>query len=720
MPDCQFGARTKLTARQRTKPYPFLVTEDLTWPIVPVLPTRERTSKNAWTEPTTVVDWVAVERQYGVGHVNFVQQNLLDPDAFKQLVGHIIFRYVIGCGGDIPDRNFHYNKHAHSVYSLDEENIGNEWLLTGGLKGFKLDTVRGFLREHWEGHFKALFAKWHQAFAGNLGTFVRASLPIDSALWSNRHWIIKLTQFVKGRLPVLLDLEVLCQLLTRPPKEAREEEKPKKPKKASTVAQEEEGTILDFLKEEEVALEVAKVEAATPRSQPAKRKRFMTEKAAAAAAAAPLSSSDDEDSSDVFRSSEEEGSYSPPPAKLAKPTFEESAPLKGYPEYPLPLPLLDYAMGATVPCAPGLAVAKHRVGRSASGTALDVVKSDLQKAIRMGRASQALMAFFELYNMPTIFPNSSTAKGNQTNVLNRIVVCAMEDIGPANIPLVIAICDQVKLHTTALASRGNDVGNQAEVMKAVAIYRRQRKYDGTPQALAALVEQMALSPKSRLASHLWHAYGCPANDQLRTAKGLNFTVPSVDGLSSNMIVATLVNELRERNMGVFRIAYIAFQFESEKKKWEENAKDGKKNKTKAKPSTAQRCTVVHIWCALENVLPAALYDTLAFEYATLSEKRPALQLALTVALWGKRTQQAPYSIADGAFRWINTIALKALRSGDYVYKNHPSAVDKHTAEGKRQGADRLKFVTEGALVANEAPEYMDAKLLDIYINSLAD
>jgi hypothetical protein len=142
----------------------------------------------------------------------------------------------------------------------------------------------------------------------------------------------------------------------------------------------------------------------------------------------------------------------------------------------------------------GQADPRYRVGCDPWGFSLSLRKSDLQKAIRRGDLRQALVAFYACFNMPLLFPNKSSAKASQTNILNRVMICAMEDIGVANPQLVHEVTSKVFAMTAGKA-----------------------KCDG--EMMGRLIHALCLSKKVRIQSHLTHAYGSK-NREAALAAGL--------------------------------------------------------------------------------------------------------------------------------------------------------------------------------------------------------
>ena len=69
-----------------------------------------------------------------------------------------------------------------------------------------------------------------------------------------------------------------------------------------------------------------------------------------------------------------------------------------------------------------------------SGLDIDICKSGVQKYIRRGIVSKALMCAFELYRMEEVGGRSL-----QTNLYNRLAVIVAEDVGIPNLPLITSV-----------------------------------------------------------------------------------------------------------------------------------------------------------------------------------------------------------------------------------------------------------------------------------------
>lgn len=130
----------------------------------------------------------------------------------------------------------------------------------------------------------------------------------------------------------------------------------------------------------------------------------------------------------------------------------------------------------------GKADPKYRVGCDAWGNSFSLRKSDMQKAIRRGLVEQALVAFHSMFSLAIIFPGNPNGKREQTNIINRIAVCAMEDVGVANVPLVMWA---------------------VRVCFGMTMYGEERK----PFLLERIIVALCHSKKTRVMSWMAHAYG---------------------------------------------------------------------------------------------------------------------------------------------------------------------------------------------------------------------
>lgn len=334
----------------------------------------------------------------------------------------------------------------------------------------------------------------------------------------------------------------------------------------------------------------------------------------------------------------------------------------------------------------GLAVSKHRYSMDFFGVAIDQRKSDLQKAVRRGLTEQALVSFFAVYNMTTLFPElqkreakveksprtpaeleASAAKGNQTNVVNRLLVIAMEDVGLANPHLVRSIVPV--LHDMSKTPAKRD-----------------------PYKLAWIVTQLCESKKSRLCSHAARAYllvnreralqmGLKLGDGEVTLASLN----CFEWLDEKSPIAKSPDEIfgiiRAKFEGPFRHPPLLPMFE----------------------------TLIKVYKGLSSdfAKPAAIRYILALAHFLVADDARAKFVQEQIAMPTEPVRDHP----DRAL-------VDRLQSHDKaLYDAHPvmtDSVDYHTSAGRRSGASKELFRLVGAHVENESELMVDPVLKSIY------
>lgn len=166
----------------------------------------------------------------------------------------------------------------------------------------------------------------------------------------------------------------------------------------------------------------------------------------------------------------------------------------------------------------GLSTPTFRVATDPWGFTVNLRKSDMQKAIRRGNHLQAMVAFASCVNIARIYPDDPNAKRIFTNMLNRVAICAMEDIGVANVPLVMHVVKRVLDLTTT---------NTYDVTRVI------------PYTMK-LIYNLCQSQKTRVQSHIAHAYHPKNHKQAREA-GLTVTESPVDLKDPNWFGVAEVN-----------------------------------------------------------------------------------------------------------------------------------------------------------------------------------
>lgn len=307
----------------------------------------------------------------------------------------------------------------------------------------------------------------------------------------------------------------------------------------------------------------------------------------------------------------------------------------------------------------GAAVAKHNHSIDHWGVAIDERVSDLQKRIRQGDAHGSMFTFFCGFNMPSMFPGNKTALAIQTNFTKRLLVIAVEDVGLANPWLVKSILPH--LLSMIKDRHARDAG-----------------------VLAQIVKDLADSHKSRLCSHMYHAYH-PMNAKQAAEAGLSLEPARTfaDPACFAWISVTDPNEL------------IAKAIKS----------------------------VQHI----DGVY--STFNALKMAYGLASEKSKSNVLRYIVGLahmLNVEGDAGDYVRADMAClneyqaKNFSKSYLRALVTSDPSLEVEvlEESVDIHTKRGKRMKRTVVDFRTEGALVHDEHPLLRSEVMLGIYLNSL--
>lgn len=181
-------------------------------------------------------------------------------------------------------------------------------------------------------------------------------------------------------------------------------------------------------------------------------------------------------------------------------------------------------MSTWYPLATGLIIDGKEVGYACAnrtketdyfGVEFDVRKSDVQKAIRRGLFPQAMSSFFSIYMLPKLLGEGGQAQGKVTNMINRLMVIALEDIGVANPTLVFRVIRDLYPMT---------IDTKAKMPR-------------DPLVLARCIKDMCESPKSRLCSHWYHVYTLEANKEL--AKKHGFDIHASDSITDPNIFGML-------------------------------------------------------------------------------------------------------------------------------------------------------------------------------------
>ena len=325
-----------------------------------------------------------------------------------------------------------------------------------------------------------------------------------------------------------------------------------------------------------------------------------------------------------------------------------------------------------------------------SNVKLDIAKSGLQKYIRRNMTDKALLIAFELYR----FTEIPEAKGLVTNLYNRLAIIANEDVGPANLSLVLEV-------TRIVESKNRDVG-----------------------ILYQMVKLLSQSKKTRLPSHCWRSYANPDGRKVSLKLGLpldtEFTSDDLLFINENKncdlftksdpenirkYLLTFWNRLIKKDFNAFTWCYFYL----------EESKDlVLKPKRKKFIKGNQRCSTskadILIWKVLSKFLDTECHDILVESYYDFTENRPFLQLAIIVALYELKYQKINIIADPNDNDHINDMLngrYETIKIDDFV-------IDKHTKDGRNSGMTVNDFVDEGAYVANEDLTYRNELLAKIY------
>jgi len=123
-------------------------------------------------------------------------------------------------------------------------------------------------------------------------------------------------------------------------------------------------------------------------------------------------------------------------------------------------------------------------------------KNDMQQAIRRGNFEQAMVSFCSCTNLVRIYPDDPIATKVYIDMLNHVVVCAVEDIGVANMSLV--------LYTIEVLSNLTTMAYDKNVIVVT---------------LARIIYNLCVSHKTQIQCHMTHVYH-PNNTSLAMKAGI--------------------------------------------------------------------------------------------------------------------------------------------------------------------------------------------------------
>jgi hypothetical protein len=306
----------------------------------------------------------------------------------------------------------------------------------------------------------------------------------------------------------------------------------------------------------------------------------------------------------------------------------------------------------------GRAIAKHNHSVDYFGVAIDIRKSDVQKAIRRGLLQQALSSFFAGYTLLSLFPGNQTALAVQTNFINRLIIIAVEDVGLAD-------------------------PNLLRTILPILYGMSRRKIERDSETLAAVVQALVHAKTSRLCSHLFHAYK-QASREKAIKEGVVFCTLDDISLETPDCFAWLETKDPKEIFALIRAhsrcTVHLSEFELLEKLYTHASAFGKAN-------------VIRYLLGLAHYL--SVPETERGAYVTTELHAKAYEL-----------ERVSYSMIHPLVTHDVDVFLPPLRD----------SVDVHTAEGRRMGHDAKRFRQVGACV-EDAHEVMNDDVLErIYVS----
>ncbi len=330
-----------------------------------------------------------------------------------------------------------------------------------------------------------------------------------------------------------------------------------------------------------------------------------------------------------------------------------------------------------------------------SGIAFDVAKSALQKYVRRNMTQKAILTAIELFRFGEVGGTAGVS-----NLFNRVAIIAAEDIGVANIPLVLEVIKTI------------EAGNRD-------IYK-----------LLAMVQLLSESSKTRIMSHAWRAYATEDGREIAATKGIKLdtdfnyderneslqdileTYKSVfvesDPMEMRYPIVMFIDKLKQHDLNAFSYCYDYM------KKYK-NIKIEKRRKfILDKPSGYTTKSDILLWKGLSQILDPHIHDILVRAYYNHTENRPFLQFAIMICMYDTSYVKFDVDALTNIWENENNNVVVELLSGKYILEVDPFVIDKHTAIGRGQGRGITEFVEDGAYVQPLNTDYYDETLELIY------
>lgn len=629
------------------------------------LPVKDRKSRVLWREPVEVVNWQAIAKggrfaQF-VSHPNYEDHLFFKhPTMGVQLVKLVLLSWVTGTGGDLAFRNFILDFGMQEVYQVDIDTIRNpSWKLEDAQICSRRSKAgqhfRRFLYEHWHSRAFDDIRELSQTIARNKQQCFAALAHIPVYLVTQDPEPIY--RFFLERAREVSTLPSILRLLGW-----EDSQVPPTPPPASVSA------------------------SAPASTRPLKRSNAILASFPSFASSSSSSSNYETDASpdDGCFETDREAKR---PRKAEQEENGENSTANVFAGLKSAESLIDQRE-----IYRGKSSFLYNQEQDAFGVRIDVRKSDFQKAVRRSNPKQALASFFACFNLASLFPREKRAKGVRTNIINRLLVCAMEDVGVANVPLV----NRIALEVFRISIRKRQVAD--------------------PRLLASLVIALCESKKTRVMSHMAHTYH-PQNLHIAKEHGLDTAIKPEETLGDFAdarwfgMAATNPDacwEKLEKTRAVPKLLWAIYN------------KIADRNKA-CVIRYALACAHFRALGALEETTDAVLPGTYSSDVEQSLQFQPKA--------WGLKTVTGypplPRINTNNFREYTNRegTVVEILPPLCLLLKNHINvkpaneALDMHTAEGRKLRARedlKVHFRRVGAHVENEDKRFFSPSFKNIY------
>lgn len=306
-----------------------------------------------------------------------------------------------------------------------------------------------------------------------------------------------------------------------------------------------------------------------------------------------------------------------------------------------------------------------------SGYTIDIIKSALQKYVRRGIVDKAVIACIEMYRLGELGGDPVI-----TNLINRIKIIAVEDIGIASYPAVM------------------EVLNVLEVSREI-------------DEIVACVHLLCESKKTRTHCYIWsaHIYNrdmarsfgievgaddwkCAINDEDRLYVEENRHLLDYNLPDDNVVIALVFRKrIIMKNFDAYNWIYYYYQLKN------------KINRVPKFRNLKSNQPIVVLWLAIKDMI--LNYDIMLQNH--LESEIHFFQTVVFQLLVGLESEYVP------DFPLLikkNKKMVKKLLNGEYdKFIIDDYCIDQHTIIGKSQGKGRNDFINEGSVIQNEDMQY---------------